>query len=95
MESTIRGQIQDLLGKLKANEEKLLLYKTGLIPKIIEALKTSEISYRTGKGDFLILLDTRRQYQEIELGYERNKAEREILLAELERAVGVPLEEIL
>ena len=65
-----------------------------MLPKVLEALKASEISYRTGKGDFLILLDTRRQYQNIELTFEGIKAERETLLAELERAVGVPLEEI-
>lgn len=94
MQAMIQGQIQDILGKLKAVEEKLLLYETGLLPKVLEALKASEISYRTGKGDFLILLDTRRQYQNIELTFEGIKAERETLLAELERAIGVPLEEI-
>ncbi len=94
MQAMIQGQIKDILGKLKAVEEKLLLYETGLLPKVLEALKAAEISYRTGKGDFLILLDTRRQYQNIELTFEGIKAERETLLAELERAVGVPLEEI-
>jgi outer membrane protein TolC len=94
MKAMIQGQIQDILGKLKAVEEKLLLYETGLLPKIAEALKASEISYRTGKGDFLILLDTRRQYQTIELTFEGIKADREILLAELERAIGIPLEEV-
>ena len=94
MEAMIKGQIQDILGKLTAIEEKLLLYETGLLPKVMEALKAAEISYRTGKGDFLILLDTRRQYQNIELTFERIKAERETLLAELERAIGMPLEEI-
>ncbi|MBI5345602.1 MAG: TolC family protein [Chlamydiae bacterium] len=94
MEAQVRGQIQNTLGKLKANDERLLLYKTGLIPKIQEALKASEASYRAGKGGFLTLLDSRRQYQDISLEYERTKAERESLIAELERAVGVPLEEI-
>ena len=94
MKAIIQGQIQDILGKIKAVEEKLLLYETGLLPKIAEALKASEISYRTGKGDFLILLDTRRQYQNIELTFEGIKAERETLLAELERAIGISLEEV-
>jgi len=94
MEAMIQGQIQEILGKLKAVEEKLLLYQTGLLPKILEALKAAEVSYRVGQGDFLILLDTRRQYQNIELEYERVKAERETLLAELERAIGISLEEV-
>jgi outer membrane protein, heavy metal efflux system len=94
MQAIIQGQIQDILGKLKAVEEKLLLYETGLLPKILEALNAAEISYRTGKGDFLILLDTRRQYQDIELAFEGFKTERATLLAELERAIGTPLEEI-
>lgn len=94
MEAIVRGQIQETLGKLKANEERLILYETGLLPKIQEALKASEASYRAGKGGFLFLLDTRRQYQDISLEYERVRAEKESLIAELERAVGVPLEEI-
>ncbi|MBI5274208.1 MAG: TolC family protein [Chlamydiales bacterium] len=94
MEALVRGQIQETLGKLKANEERLLLYETGLLPKIQEALKASEASYRAGKGAFLFLLDTRRQYQDISLEYERVRAEKESLIAELERAVGIPLEEI-
>jgi outer membrane protein TolC len=94
MEALVRGQIQEALGKLKASEARILLYETGLIPKIQEALKASEASYRAGKGGFLILLDTRRQYQDISLEYERVRAERESLIAELERAVGAPLEEI-
>jgi outer membrane protein TolC len=94
MEAMIQGQIQDILGKLKATEERLLLYQTGLLPKILEALKASEVNYRSGKGDFLILLDTRRQYQNLELEYERVKAARETWLAELERTIGIPLEEV-
>ena len=94
MEAIVRGQIQETLGKLKANEERLILYETGLLPKIQEALKASEASYRAGKGGFLFLLDTRRQYQDISLEYERVRAEKESLIAELERAVGIPLEEI-
>ncbi len=94
MEALVRGQIQETLGKLKATEERLLLFETGLLPKIQEALQASEASYRAGKGSFLILLDTRRQYQEISLEYERIREERESLLAELERAVGVPWEEM-
>ncbi|MBS0606386.1 MAG: TolC family protein [Verrucomicrobia bacterium] len=94
MEANIRGQIQAILGKLKANDERILLYDTGLLPKIQETLKAAESSYRAGKGGFLVLLDTRRQFQEISLEYERVRIEKEVLLAELERAVGVPLEEI-
>ena len=94
MEALVRGQIQETFGKLKANKERLLLYETGLLPKIQEALKASEASYRAGKGGFLLLLDSRRQYQDISLEYERVRTEREFLIAELERAVGMPLEEI-
>lgn len=94
MKALVRGQIQETLGKLKANEERLILYETGLLPKIQEALKASEASYRAGKGGFLTLLDTRRQYQDISLEFERARIERGSLIAELERAVGVTLEEI-
>ncbi len=93
-EAKIRGRIKDLLSKIESTDEKIDLYETGLIPKTSEALLSGEALYKTGKGDFLVLLDTIRQFQNFELEYEAQRAQREILFAELERAIGVSLEDI-
>lgn len=94
MKSSIRGRIKELIAKIQSAEERINLYKTGLIPKTLETLKSHESQYRSGKGDFLTVLDTRRQFQSFELDYESVRVEREIFLAELERALGISLDEI-
>ncbi|NGX56874.1 MAG: hypothetical protein K1060chlam5_01122 [Candidatus Anoxychlamydiales bacterium] len=93
-EAKIRGKIRDILSKIESTDEKIDLYETGLVPKTSEALLSGEALYKSGKGDFLVLLDTIRQFQDFELEYEAERAQREILLAELERALGVPLEDL-
>ncbi len=93
-EAKIRGNVRDLLSKIESTEEKIDLYETGLVPKTSEALLSGEAVYKSGKGDFLVLLDTIRQFQDFELEYEAERAQREILLAELERTLGVPLEDL-
>ncbi|NGX41701.1 MAG: hypothetical protein KR126chlam4_01547 [Candidatus Anoxychlamydiales bacterium] len=93
-EAKIRGRIRDLLSKIESTDEKIDLYETGLVPKTSEALLSGEALYKTGKGDFLVLLDTIRQFQDFELEYEAERTQREILFAELERALGVPLEDM-
>ena len=94
LRAKIRGRIQELLAKLQSAEERIILYKTGLVPKTAEALSSNEYQYRIGQGDFLTLLDTRRQLHDVALDYERTRIEREILLAELERAIGAPFTEV-
>ncbi len=94
LKASIRGRIKELLAQIKSSEERIDLYKTGLIPKTVETLRSNEARYRSGKGDFLTVLDTRRQFQNFELDYEAIRIEREILLAELERAIGIPIEKV-
>lgn len=92
MRAMIRSKIREITAALKASEEKILLYQTGLLPKTRQALSSLEAKYRSGEGEFLMLLDTRRQLQNFEMEYVRKMAERATLLAELERTIGVPLE---
>lgn len=92
MRATIRGRIKALLVQFKAIEERIALYATGLLTKTATTLASNEANYKVGKSDFLTVLDTRRQLYNFELDYERARVEREILLAELERAVGIPVE---
>ncbi len=95
LRAIIRGRIKEILAKINAAEERIILYKTAIIPTTIKTLASQETNYREGKETFLILLDTRRQLQNNEFSYERVRVEREILLAELEREIGAPLEKII
>lgn len=95
MQAMISGKLKELLAKLKSTDDKILLYRDGILPKVKEAFSALLSSYRSGEGKFLLLLDTWRQAFNAELEYERFLSEREIILAELERAMGVNLEEVL
>lgn len=91
MRAMIRSQIQGALVKVQNAEQRISLYKESVLPSTVQTLESIEAKYRAGREDFLMLLDTRRQLQGIELAYERARVEREQFLAELERAVGTNL----
>ncbi len=90
----IRGRIREVLAKIDATEERIKLYETSLVPKILQTLTSNKANYLVGKEDFLTVLDTRRQLHNVQLDYESVSIEREILLAELEWEVGIPLEQM-
>lgn len=91
MRAMIRSQIQDALVKVHNAEQRISLYKESIIPTTVQTLESIEAKYRAGREDFLMLLDTRRQLQDVELMYERTHIEREQSIADLERAVGTEL----
>lgn len=94
LKSMIRGKIREILSEIHSLDERILLLKTGILPKTLESLESGKSQYRAGRGDFLTLLDTIRQYYMYQLEYENARAQREIFLAELERTIGIYLEEI-
>lgn len=93
--ANIRSRINEILAGINAEKERIALYESGLIPKTIESLSAYEAEYKSGKGNFLMLLDTRRQLQQFEFSFEQSRVQKEILLAELEMEVGIPIEKIL
>lgn len=95
MKAMISGKLKELLAKLKSTDDKISLYRDGILPKVKEAFSALLSSFRSGEGKFVLLLDTWRQAFNAELEYERFLSEREIIIAELERAMGMTLEEIL
>lgn len=68
------------------------LYLTTHIPQAEQALRASEIAYQTGKVDFLSLIDSVRAIESVHLEHVEAEADFEKALADLERAVGEPIE---
>lgn len=89
----IKGEIKELLAQLHATQEQKKLYRKSIIPHLKQILSASQASYRVGTGDFIFLLDTRRQWYNAQLEYYRLCIEQELLLVKLERAVGISLEQ--
>ena len=88
----VRFELKDLLAKIDAAEKLLTLYKTTIIPQAQQTLESARISYRTGKVEFLSLLDAERALKEFQLEYYRTLTAFEQRMAELEQAVGRELQ---
>jgi outer membrane protein, heavy metal efflux system len=68
------------------------LYVTTHVPQAELALSASEIAYQTGKLDFLSLIDSVRAIESAHLDHIEAEASFEKAFADLERAVGGPIE---
>jgi outer membrane protein TolC len=68
------------------------LLSTTHVPQAEQALGAIEVGYRTGKLDFLSLIDGLRAVQSVHLEHVEAEAEFERAFADLERAVGEVLE---
>lgn len=76
-------------------EEQLRLFENSLLPQAEQALRSSEQAYATGGASVLDLLDSERTLIEVRLGLAQLQADRFKSIADLERAVGAPLSEVL
>ncbi|MBU2567992.1 MAG: TolC family protein [Elusimicrobia bacterium] len=83
--------IRDLYTKYNARQKSVGIYEAAVIPLAKQTLEITESSYRTGKNNFLDLLDSQKRYLEYNLEYYRLVAEEGIALSDLERVAGVEL----
>jgi outer membrane protein, heavy metal efflux system len=96
-----RRQVED--GVAREVRQAFLRAKTALlqrellvtthVPLAEQALGASEIGYQTGRLDLLSLIDGLRAVESTHLEHVEAEAEFQKALADLERAVGAPLEE--
>ncbi len=83
--------IQEFLTTYDSKKKIAVIYETSILPLAKQTLEITESAYRTGKNDFLDLLDSQKRYLDYNIEYIRVISEKEISLAELEKAVGVSL----
>ena len=91
LENLTRFQIRDLLAKVRASWEVAVLYRTTVLPQAEQGLEAARVGYRTGKTNFLDLIEADRALRGFQLEYYRALVEREDRLAELEQVVGMDL----
>lgn len=92
MQNMAFGTVKDLVTKIEISKNKLNLYKTSLIPILEGSIESSLAAFRSGKGDFMMLLDSQRMLIEARMGYYKALVEYNMYLADLERTAGVNLE---
>ena len=83
-----RFQINELLGKVRAQEQVADLYRTTILPQARQSVESARAGYRTGRADFLDLIVAERAVREFRLAYYRAVVERENQLAALEQVTG-------
>ena len=87
-------EVQDALVRVQTNQNLVLLYKNTVIPQARETLESTFIAYQTGRSMFLWLIDIYRTLLHAQLNYHESVMEFMKSEAELERAVGLSMEEI-
>lgn len=72
----------------QSSSQNIKLYKTGIIPQATLTWQSSLANYKTGKIDFLMLLDNLMKLQDAELKYYELLVDNEQAVAEIEKLVG-------
>ncbi len=93
MKNKAFSEVKDLFTKIEISKNRIVLYKTNLIPILESSIEVSLSAFRSGKGDYMALLDTQRMLVETKMNYYKVLVEYNMNLADLERAVGVSLRE--
>ena len=88
LENQVKAEIKDFYYQVQITGRTLDLYEQGLIAQAESSLESAMASYRTGRLDFLNLLDAERMLLNLSLSYAKEQSSYQKQLAALERAVG-------
>ncbi|MFQ5649880.1 MAG: TolC family protein [bacterium] len=88
LENQIKAEIKELAVQFEITDRTLDLYEQGLLTQAKSSLESAMASYRTGRLDFLNLLDAERMLLNLNLSYVKEQTSYQKQLAALERAVG-------
>ncbi|HHL73751.1 MAG TPA: TolC family protein [Bacteroidetes bacterium] len=92
LRNSVEAEITDILFQIQTIEETLRLYEQGLLIQAESSLESATSAYKTGKLDFLNLLDAERMLLQLRLAYIKEQASHFKQVAALERAAGGSLE---
>jgi cobalt-zinc-cadmium efflux system outer membrane protein len=88
------GQIQEALAQVKAAKRFADVYHNALQPQAEATLRSTVIAYENDHTDLLNLLDSQNSVVNIDLAYFQALADFETRFADLEFAVGAPIDRI-
>ena len=86
------GQIQEALAQVRSAKRFADLYHSLLQPQAEATLRSTVIAYENDRTDFLNLLDSQMTVVDIDLAYFQAMADFETRFADLEFAVGAPID---
>ena len=85
------GQIKESLAEAEAAQKFATLYQDSLRPQAEATLHAAVIAYENNQTDFLNLLDSQMEVIDIDLAWEQALADFNTRMADLEMAVGAPI----
>lgn len=91
IENKTRAELRILYFKIKSLEKSLDMFRNGILPQAEQALKASQIAYRSGKTDLLNVIDSERTLKDIEMNYYETLVDFNQRIGELEKLVGKDL----
>jgi len=94
MKNKALAETKDMTTRVEIAKNKIKLYKNNQIPILESSIEASLSSYRSGKGDIMMLLDSERMLIETRMEYYRALVEYNMNLADLEKSVGLDLYEV-
>jgi outer membrane protein, heavy metal efflux system len=94
MKNMIASEVNDALLKVESARDRLKLYKETVVPQAEQTLESALPAYRTGKQDFLSILDIQRMLVTAKLDYHMAVMSLLDCQSRLERAVGLSIEDL-
>lgn len=94
MRNAAFGQIQEALVQAKASQKLANVYERSLRPQAEATLHSTVIAYENDRTEFLDLLDSQMTVIDLDLAYFQALADFETRLADLELAIGKPVDEV-
>ena len=91
VQNSVLFEVKDFWVRATNAQTTTKIYSENVIPLAEQSLKAAVAEYKTEKIDFLTLIDSERTLLDAGLMYYRALTDFETNLAELERAVGIPL----
>jgi outer membrane protein TolC len=88
------GQIQEALVEVRAAQRLADIYQRSLRPQAEATLHSTVIAYENDRTEFLDLLDSQMAVIDIDLAYFQALGDFEVRLADLELAVGAPINQV-
>jgi outer membrane protein TolC len=92
IEDAVRRDVKQAYLRARSALEQYRLFTTTHIPQAEQALQATQVGYETGKIDFLSLIDSVRAIESVHVEHIQAVVDFEKASADLERAVGSPLE---
>jgi cobalt-zinc-cadmium efflux system outer membrane protein len=86
--------VEEALVKVRADRSVVLLYRNATVPQAQQTLQSTIAAYETGRTEFLMLIDAYRVLLNARLGEDTAVRNYRTSLAELERAVGLTIPDI-